>query len=213
MIRCLDIHTHHPVPQPYGVVNSDCENFIPIEGQFYSVGLHPWTTSQDPAPELWENLEKSATFPNVVAIGECGIDKLKGGPLFRQMLVFKRQIELSEKIRKPLIIHDVKAHDVIVGIKKDLQPRQNWVVHGFRGKPTVAKMLTDIGIYLSFGERFNEEAIRVTPPEMILAETDESALDIFTIIRGISASLGMDFTEQIVVNVSKFLGLKDNLTS
>ena len=213
MIRCLDIHTHHDCPQPYGVVDVSCENFTPNDGQFFSVGLHPWSTAHEPSPELWANMEKAATNSCVVAIGECGIDKLKGGPLFRQMLVFKRQIDLSEKLQKPLIIHDVKAHDVIVGIKKDLNPSQNWVVHGFRGKPTVAKMLTDAGIFLSFGENFNEDSLKSTPHEMILAETDESLLDIFAVIEKISKTLERNFTEQIAVNVSKFLGLNDNLTS
>lgn len=205
MTRCLDIHTHHPAPQPLGVVAVTVEEFTPIEGQLYSVGIHPWTTMSAPSLALWNEFERIATMPQVVAIGECGIDKLKGGPLFRQLQVMSRQIEISEKLGKPLIIHDVKAHDVIVGLKRDMNPKQKWVVHGLRGKPSVAKMMTDAGIYVSFGEKFNPETPRSIPEEMILAETDESLLTIEEIIAALSANMGKDMTEIIRQNTENFL--------
>lgn len=208
MTRCLDIHTHHPAPQPLGVVSSGISDFNPVEGQLYSVGIHPWLTETMPTEEDWIKLEKIAELPCVGAIGECGIDKLKGGPMFRQLLILKKQIELSEKLRKPLILHDVKAHDMILGLKRDLSPTQNWVVHGLRGKPGVTKMLTDAGIFVSFGENFNEETLKVTPQELMLAETDESLLSIEIIIGRMSECLGKDITELIASNTSRFLNLE-----
>ena len=205
MIRCLDIHTHHQAPQPMGVISVNVTDFSPVPQQWYSVGIHPWTTMEPLPMELREQLSQIASLPEVVAIGECGIDKLKGGPLFRQLQVMNFQMELSEKLGKPLVIHDVKAHDVIVGLKKDSNPSQNWLVHGFRGKPTVAKMLTDAGIFLSFGEKFNPEALAVTPRELILAETDESPLSIEEIIAGLSEAAGYDLTEIIAENTLRFL--------
>ena len=211
MIRCLDIHTHHPAPQPLGVVSCSMSDYSYFENQLFSVGIHPWDSIKEPSPKEWEEFESLASLPCICAIGECGIDKLKGGPLFRQMIIFKRQIDLSEKLQKPLIIHDVKAHDIIVGLRRDLQPSQNWLVHGFRGKPTVAKMLTDCGIYLSFGEKFNPEALLSTPSSLILAETDESPLDILEIIFGISSVLGFDATELIAGNTSNFLSIDNEI--
>ena len=211
MTRCLDIHTHHPAPQPMAVVSAGPEDFSPVAGQFYSIGIHPWLTVKDPSPESLRNFDELCALPEVVAIGECGIDKLKGGPLFRQLIVMKHQIEVSETLKKPLIIHDVKAHDVIVGLKRDLQPCQKWMVHGFRGKPSVAKMLTDAGIWLSFGEKFNSEDLKLVPESMILAETDESSLSIEEIIRHLSENLGKDMTEIIAGNTIEFLGLDRQL--
>ena len=205
MIRCLDIHTHHPAPRPLAVVNADFMDFHPMEGQLYSVGIHPWTTIEEPTREMWEALETAAALPGVVAIGECGVDKVKGGLMFRQLLVMQRQIKLSEQLRKPLIIHDVKAHDIIVGLRRDMKPTQNWVVHGFRGKPTVAKMLTDAGIYLSFGEKFNPDALKITPRELILAETDESPLSIEAIIETLSINRGEIMMPVIEANTDSFL--------
>ena len=201
----LDIHTHHAAPQPEGVICCSPENFSPIEGQFYSVGIHPWAVAEGVADETWEKLETALSHPQVVALGECGIDIPKGGMLFRQMQVFKRQIDLSEKLCKPLIIHSVKAQDIIIGIKKDLQPKQPWLVHGFRGKPTIAKMYTDAGIFLSFGERFNESSLASLPEEFIFAETDESQLPIEQIIANLSVVKGRDLTDLIAANTSRLL--------
>ena len=211
MTRCLDIHTHHPAPQPLGVISAAFRDFQPLEGQLYSIGIHPWTTESLPSAEDWEDFEKLAALPCIAAIGECGIDKLKGGHLFKQLLVMKRQIEISEKLEKPLIIHDVKAHDVIVGLKRDLNPSQKWLVHGFRAKPTVAKMLTDAGIYLSFGEKFNHESLSVVPRNMLLAETDESPLSIEEIIANLSSTAGFDLTDLIAQNTLQFLNIENEI--
>lgn len=201
----LDIHTHHPAPQPNALVCSSPEDFSPVEGQLYSVGIHPWETSDEITDETWSLLESVCANPQVAAIGECGIDQTKGGPLFRQMLVMRRQIELSEALRKPLVIHNVRAHDIIIGLKKDLKPRQHWMVHGFRGKPSVAKMLTDHGIRLSFGARFNEATISAVPVEFMLAETDDDTVEISDVITKLSVLRATDLTSRIISNSREFL--------
>ena len=207
MTRCLDIHTHHAPPRPEAVVSIEGLETLLMQSQFYSAGIHPWNTTTEISGQTWDQLERIAESAQVVAIGECGIDKIKGGPLFRQMNVLKRQIELSEQLEKPLIIHDVKAHDIITGLRRDLKPRQKWVVHGLRAKPTVMRMLTDAGIYVSYGEYFNEESVRLTPRGMLLAETDESLLPIEEIIARISKVAGEDLTETIRQNTEEFLGI------
>ena len=205
MTRCLDIHTHHPAPQPEAVIAVSIHDFNPMEGQKYSLGFHPWDTDEEITSEDWNKFEELASLSSIVAIGECGIDKLKGAPLYKQMLVMKRQIEISERLGKPLIIHDVRAHDIIVGLRRDPKITQNWMVHGFRGKPSLAKMMTDAGIYLSFGEKFNPDTPSSIPHGMILAETDESALTIEEIIENLSRNMGRSMTEPIAKNTFNFL--------
>lgn len=186
----LDIHTHRRAPYPEGVISVAPEEFEAnlIPGQLYSVGIHPWTTGEDVPDQLWRNLEEAAENPQVAAIGECGIDMVKGGPLFRQMLVFKRQALLSEQVGKPLVIHCVKSHDVVIGIYKEIKPVQPWLIHGFRGKPSVAAMIVKTGINLSFGSLFNEETVSAMPENMIFAETDEASVSIDEVIARLSDS-------------------------
>lgn len=170
--------------------------------QKYSVGIHPWSTIEAPSSELWSELERICALPMVVAIGEAGIDAAKGGPMFRQLQVLKRVVELSESLGKPLVLHDVKAHDIIIGVRRDLNATQPWIIHGFRGKPTVAKMLLDAGLYLSFGEKFNPDSLAATPLDRLLAETDDSPLTIQEVIAALSASLGQDLTPHILATTA-----------
>lgn len=202
----IDIHTHHPAPQPEGIVNIAPDDSCALEGQLYSVGIHPWNSLAAISPEQLETLEKACARPQVVAVGECGVDTLKGGPMFRQLQVFKAQIEISERLGKPLIVHDVKAHDIIVGLRRDLQPKQPWVVHGFRGKPQVAAMLLQAGCWLSFGEKFNAETLKAVAADRLLAETDDSPLSISDIISSLSAAAGHDLLATIQDNTARFLG-------
>lgn len=203
----LDIHTHREAPQPESVISCRPGEFSPIEGQLYSVGIHPWDVAQGITPDTWKQLEEALAHPQVVALGECGIDIPKGGALYKQMLALKKEIEMSESFGKPLILHNVKAQEMLIGIKKDIKPSQPWVVHGFRGKPTVAKMLTDAGMLLSFGERFNEATLASLDKELIFAETDESALSIEDIIAHMSSIRGEDLTPVIAANTALLLHL------
>lgn len=201
----LDIHSHHAAPYPEGIISTDIEFFSPVAGQLYSVGIHPWTTVNAMPEDSFRKLEEAASLPQTAAIGEAGIDPAKGAPLFRQLQIFKRQVELSEKFRKPLIVHAVKSADIILGLKRDFNPTQPWVIHGFRGKPGLALQYVKAGILLSFGEKFNPEALKATPPDMIFAETDESPLDICTIIDSLSAAYGSDLEPVIAENLKRLL--------
>ena len=205
----LDIHTHHSVPQPEGVISLRLykENIdVKPEGkQRYSVGIHPWDTEIEIDEERLKLLDKIATQPEIVAIGETGVDINIGGPLFRQMQMFKHHIELSERLGKPLIIHDVKAHDMVVAARKDLNPKQNWAIHGFRQKPEVADMLLRTGCYLSFGPQFNPDTLKEMPEDRILAETDDSEETIENVIERISEVRGKDMRAIITANTKKFL--------
>lgn len=208
----LDIHTHHPVPQPEGVValrfSPDMEKTFRL--QPYSLGVHPWDTVIDHDDIDWNKFERMARATEIMAIGEAGIDLGgKGGALFRQMNIFKRQIEISEILRKPLIIHDVKAHDIIIGLRRDLKPAQKWVIHGFRGKPELAMSLIKSGCYISFGEKFNPNALVAIPEDRILAETDESPLSIEEIIELISVAKDKDMKEVISANTKDFLNIRN----
>ncbi|MDE6006888.1 MAG: TatD family hydrolase [Muribaculaceae bacterium] len=209
-MEILDIHTHHSVPQPQGIVSirvrKETESYLLEPQQAYSVGIHPWDTITEDIESRFSLLDTLASQPDVLAIGEAGIDLNIGGPLFRQLLIFRHQVELSEELEKPLIIHDVKGHDVILGAHRDLKPRQNWAIHGFRQKPQVADMFIRAGFYLSFGAEFNPETVSGIRIDRILAETDDSEQSIEEVITRLSEVRGEDLREQIAQNSRAFLG-------
>ena len=60
-----------------------------------------------------------------------------------------------------------------------------WIIHGFRGKPQLAQQLLNNGFYISLGEHFNPQTVTIIPTNRLLFETDESTLDINTIIENI----------------------------
>lgn len=183
----IDIHSHRKAPYPKGIISidlADNRDFLPENGQFYSVGVHPWATDTS-MDLLLPKLKELALLPGVVAIGEAGIDLSQGGLLYEQMLNFRAQAELAEEMGKPLIVHCVKGQAEIIGLHKEMQPQQQWIVHGFRGKPSVAMMFAREGIAMSFGEKFNPEALCALPEGLVFAETDESPLPIEDILSSI----------------------------
>lgn len=176
MFSLPDIHTHDHSRYATAIINiSPGEKVMP--GASYSMGIHPWNANNTTEKDL-ELLNISCNHPQIVAIGESGLDALKGGNLAKQEEVFRYHISLSEKYRKPLIIHAVKTFPTIIGIKRQLQPTMPWIIHGFRGKPQLAIELLNHGFYISLGEKFNPATAAIIPTERLLTESDESPLSI-----------------------------------
>ena len=138
----------------------------------YSVGIHPWWTATAEWEDLMRGLYSWAEHPQVVRIGECGLDKLQGASVELQEQVFLMHVSLSERLKKPLTIHCVKAFDRLLALRKQLRPTQRWAIHGFRGKPELAQQLLAAGFDLSFGEHYNEAAYAFCPPTRRYRETD-----------------------------------------
>ncbi|MBO5699451.1 MAG: TatD family hydrolase [Bacteroidaceae bacterium] len=175
----MDFHTHNLQAAMPAIINMPQEWLMHPErvqlrhDATYSVGVHPWWTNEEIDDERYlQNLKSWANHPQVVAIGECGIDKLKGAYIDHQIKVFKHHIHLSETVHKPLTIHCVRAFDIILQLKKEINPTQTWVIHGFRGKPALAQQLLDAGINLSFGKQYNEQSFNLCPNDRKFRETD-----------------------------------------
>ena len=79
----LDFHTHC-LQAEQAIINADACQFFPEAGKCYSVGVHPWLAEDDAAAQ-WERVQALAAHPQVVAIGETGLDSLRGAPLAASM--------------------------------------------------------------------------------------------------------------------------------
>ena len=197
-----DIHTHHTDARE-AVISVNPWEFCPADGLLYSVGIHPWQVGRATGADF-DRLAECARADGVLMIGECGIDKLRGGDLSMQTGVLERHIALSELVRKPLLLHCVRASNELCLLRRQLRPSMPWIVHGFRGNARVAGQLLDAGFYLSYGERFNPEALAITPADRLLAETDESTLPIDEIHRRLAASRQVTVGE-LVAGISHVL--------
>ena len=202
----LDFHTHC-LQAEHAIINADACQFFPQAGKCYSVGVHPWLAEDDAAAQ-WERVKALAEHPQVVAIGETGLDSLRGAPLAAQMLLFEHHIALANQVGKPLVVHMVRTSQQVLQVWRRCQHHVPCAIHGFRGNARVVQPLVEAGFYFSFGEHFNAEALRQVPLCQILAETDESALPIAAIIARMAEALSMpaaDVQTLISANLHRFL--------
>lgn len=139
---------------------------------WYSAGIHPWQTSGPITPQVWNWLEAMAADPRVAAIGECGLDGLRGAPLDIQEEIFRRHLEIAAQAGKPVIVHCVRAWHKLLGMHAPRAAGVPMVIHGFRGKAALARQLLAQGYHLSFGARYNPEAYEHCPTPLRHRETD-----------------------------------------
>lgn len=179
---------------------------------YYSVGIHPWKINENTYKSEIEIVKKLAIKKNVIAIGECGLDKLINIDFKIQDLVFRSQIILAEQVQKPLIVHCVKAFDELIRIKKELKISVLIIVHGFNNKKEIAAQLLKNDIYLSIGKALlNENSnasknISSLPIEKIFLETDDADVSIKSIFEAAAKQLQIDLEvlkQQIHTNFKK----------
>lgn len=168
----------HDTGASQALISVDIEQFNPQPGKVYSVGIHPWHINDDWQEKL-EKLNEAAQHHQVVAIGETGLDSLKGAPLDLQQQVMQAHINIAAASSKPLIIHCVRTSQQILQLWRDNPHAHDmaWVIHGFRGNENVAQQLLDAGFYLSFGAKYNKQALAITPLDRLLVETDDEPGD------------------------------------
>jgi TatD DNase family protein len=179
----LDIHTHNLQADADSIISIGPDDTM-LPDRYYSVGIHPWSEAY--TDEQLARLDQLALDERVVAIGETGLDALRGMPLDRQEQLFRHHIELSEALGKALIIHVVKAIDCVIALRREYAPTQPWIIHGFRGKPQQARQLLNLGFSLAIGEQFNSEAVALIPADRLYTETDTSLTPIVTIRQAIA---------------------------
>ena len=183
----IDIHTH-TLKRGNWVQILNCfpeqsadQNVFSGEKTFFSAGLHPWYIPDNPEKlaAALACLRDLAQSPRCLALGESGLDKLKGADPELQLKVFKEHIRLAETFGKALIIHCVRSYHEIIRLKKTEKPRYPWIIHGFRGNLTIAEQLLHHDFFLSFGSSLlnspplQQVFIRV-PLKKLFLETDDS---------------------------------------
>lgn len=146
-----------------------------------SCGIHPWLISNNHQEQLKQLEFLLSNSPNIYAVGECGLDKLRGPSLELQLEVFKVQINLANQFNKPLILHLVKTYSDLLHISKTINVP--FIVHGFKGNVIEAHQLINKGACLSFGPRLItdenlQESFTQLPIQQVYLETDTKPISI-----------------------------------
>jgi len=144
-----------------------------------AVGVHPNDAQTFGLSDL-AALRALAALPEVVAIGEIGIDLYwQTVPLEQQRRAFEAQLQLAADCGKPVIVHDRNAHAEMFQILKANRPPRGAVLHAFSGDLPLAEAAIAEGFYLGVDGPLTyknswqlREVFAVAPLERIVIETD-----------------------------------------
>ena len=212
----IDIHTHRKrETDVIQIVNLDLNQPCPEQG-YYSYGIHPWAldNADFQIDEALNKLKENLQQPQVVALGEAGLDKFHAD-FERQMKVFERQIVLSENLKKPMILHDVKSHNEILALRKKHKAKQPWILHGFNGTKQDIQQLTGQGLILSIGEsllhseRKIYNSFKFIDLDFLFLETDMLEVRIETIYEQAAKLLDIDVAvlqRRLFANFARLFG-------
>ena len=156
-----------------------CKNISDKVVLYSSFGLHP----QNPLLENIDFLESLLRQNRIDAIGEAGFDLFT--PDYKQNIenqkkAWNNEIELAIFYKKPLVVHERKAIDLIFADSRRLKTVPAVVFHSFPGSKVEALSLLKRGIngFFSFGKQVlnnNKKVIDCVsnlPIEHLLLETD-----------------------------------------
>ena len=171
-----------------------------IPGVAYTYGIHPWFLNENNYKQQISSVENAMGHSDIIAVGEAGFDKIKGPGRELQYRIFAEQVLIAEKVKKPVVIHCVRAWDELLSVKKELRPKMPWLIHGFRGNKELAAQLLSKGMYLSFWFDFvlkpeSAALLRSLPPGRIFLETDGAEVDIRAIYKKVSNDLDLSVEE------------------
>lgn len=145
------------------------------------VGIQPNYASQAAASD-WDEILRLAQHPQVVGVGETGLDKYwDHAPLDVQQDYFRRHLQLSRDIKKPFVVHCREAEaEVLKMLEADFANGPlNGLMHSFCGDIAMAARCVEMGMYISFAGmvtfKKNDElraVAKTVPLDRILIETD-----------------------------------------
>lgn len=165
-----DAHTHFPKDDGHSIYNAEQNG---NGGRYHSVGIHPWKARNSFDQK---KLKDSLSDNLCVALGEIGLDKLRGPDLYIQMDCLVKQLEINETFQLPVILHNVRATNELIALKKNF-PQQTWVIHDFQ-KIRTFEALQKEGIEISIGQALLhrkdlQDFVNQLPLDRLLLESDE----------------------------------------
>ena len=151
------------------------------QGLWSTAGVHPHE-AKSVSPSWIEDIEALASMPEVVAIGEAGLDFNRNfSPPAAQRDVFSAQIQLAGRLDMPLFVHDRDSGGETARLLAENRAKADRVViHCFTGSAQDLDTWLDAGYYIGItgwicdprrGEELRALAPRI-PDDRLLIETD-----------------------------------------
>lgn len=150
-----------------------------IPGVYHSAGVAPSEVA-NPGKDYVSKIEEYLKLPNVIAVGETGLDYYKQfGDKRSQIELFITQLELAQKYNLPVIIHNRNAGKDLLDILKERIPEAGAILHCYSEDAEYAKKCLDMNIWFSFAGNLTyrnarnlHETVLNIPHERILIETE-----------------------------------------
>ena len=175
------------------------------------IGVHPEMAQNDVSKTI-ELIEKN--HKDITGIGEIGLDRTyinSEDQWEKQVDVFKKHLELAEKLGKPISVHSRKTLEDIFEILNSYSIKKV-LLHWFDGRKSQLQKAMDLGYYVSFGPLLlyandKQALISKAKRDRILIETDGPVR--FSGCFGMKTAQ-ITFLHSIIFCASKILGLKYN---
>lgn len=137
---------------------------------YAAIGWHPHDAAKMTAKDLDWIEDLAGRHSKVVAVGEMGLDYYRNhSPRAVQRDVFRQQIALAKRVKKPIIIHARDAYaDVLQILKEEGAQDVGGVMHCFGGDLEMARACLDLNFYISFGGPLTFKNAQL--PKMVAAE-------------------------------------------
>ena len=215
----LNAHSHRKALKKDEIVCRNAFHFLnadSIRQLAYpvSVGIHPWHSS-----ECGENSESKLSellhLPNVLALGEAGLDRVNGPLMQIQLECWEMQFQLAHRLKMPIIVHCARAwQDIFPFCKCSEVPI---LLHDFRGNEQILQQFLPLEmVYFSFGNsliktKSTEFVFKKIPSNRLLLESDASAIQIEDVFKkaALIRNQGLpELCEQMKKNGHLFFGEK-----
>jgi TatD DNase family protein len=140
------------------------------------LGIHPWFA--ETAVTGWEERLLSLLQQVPAGIGETGLDKCCRADFGRQQQIFLTQLKMASELKRPLVIHCVKAWGRLLEMLEQFAgPLPPIMIHSFAGSRETLQRLLRLGCFISFSGRLVTDSkvhpcFLATPLANLLLETD-----------------------------------------
>jgi TatD DNase family protein len=161
-----------------------------------------------------DKIRKMLFIPEVIALGEIGLDRMHGPNLWVQKAYLAELFQVAAESDETIIVHCVRCFPELTALKKKFAPHQKILLHGFNSKIKLLQNLVKDGFYISLSPQalqredlcaFIREKSEIL--RHICLETDDSSFNIKDVYESAAQALKLERTELSLLMKANFVAL------